>query len=356
MDFSIGDVREIGRIEYDGEYLDSVEEIFERLYAPTREMAREHSEVYKRGREDSYRFSSKNSGRLKELEEQQCEELEKDISVEILLGQADEPVVYDIEQINHHEKRYMANAPSAVKLVSETGDSFVLHEAKDYEDTAEAFHFGEGEDVQRFSADGAGGYIPVQEFFEGMKETYEMLRDREGFSPLLPEVGLVEETAGYDGKTEHQMYFMRDFDDMVIEQSSFPDIDNMAAFAASLDLLGIERADADPEELLYSSDGFVYESDLEKMLLVEDMPVGENPARPGMKRMQNIFSRVHSGIDGSSLMIDGRRPTSDDILAAIESEYPEMDQDAIDIRRRFRDGISDWDSSHMPEPFVDLRN
>lgn len=356
MTFSVGDVRDIGRVEYGGESLESVEEVFERLYAPTRVMARDYAEVHRPGREDAYRFGSPNSGRLEELEEEQETELEKDISVELLLKGDETPVTYEVQQINNHEKRYMANAPSAVRLVSETGDSFVLHEAKEYEDAAEAFHFGEGEDIQRFGAGADEGYISIQEFFQGMKGVYGALDSQEGFSPLLPEIGVVEETGGYDDRTEHQMYFMRDFDELVIARENFPKIPELAELAASLDLLGISRADADPDELLHSGEGFIYESDLEKMQLVAGTPVGDDPTRPGMKRMNYIFRRVHSAKDGSSLEIDGSRARSEDIIEAIESEYPEINQNALDIRRRFRKGLEDWNPEDLSEPFVDLRN
>lgn len=356
MVFSVGDVREVGRVEYGCKSLESVEEVFERLYAPTRVMARDHAEVHRPGKEDAYRFGSPNSGRLEDLEEEQETELEKDISVELLLEGDEEPVTYEVNQINDHEKRYMANAPSAVKLVSETGDSFVLHEAKEYQDAADAFHFGEGEDIQRFGAGAEKGYISIQEFFQGIQGVYGALESQEGFSPLLPEIGVVEETGGYDSRTEHQMYFMRDFDELMRARKNFPNIPELAELAASLDLLGISRADADPDELLHSDEGFIYESDLEKMQLVAGTPVGDDPTRPGMERMRDIFRRVHSAKDGSSLEIDGSRATSQDIINAIDSEYPEIDQNAMEIRRRFRKGIQDWDPEDLPEPFVDLRN
>lgn len=355
MEFSVGDIQEFSSIVYDDEPLDSVEQIFERLYAPTRQMARKYPEIHKRGMEDSYRKGFFGGGELQELEDKQEKELEKDVEILLKIADIEEPITYSVHQINDNEKRYASNAPCSVLLEDENGDRFVLHEAKEYLDPGEAFHFG-GKNVDRFQeTDNGSGYVSIHEFFEGLKSIYGVLEAADGLSPLAPSMGIVEDKEGYDPKTGRQTYYLRNFDQQATHRTDFPEVDNLAELAATLDLLGIRRADTNPDEILYSDEGFLYEADLEKLMMVEETS-GDETMQPGLSRIHSIFDKVHLHPEGGRLKLDGTPYYTDEIKAAIESEYPTPDVNPMELRENFRNSITDWIPENLPEPFIDLRN
>lgn len=349
MDLSPGDIEAISEINYDGEQVQEIQEIFRRLYSPTREIAREYPQIHEVNQEDLYRTGNLGAGRIDDLEELQQEELEKNITVEVSLEGPGSDVVYEVTQINENNKRYTANAPCSVLLESDRADDFVLHEAKSYRESQDAYHHDAGK-VEDFLQTGTHGHISIQEFFEGIKGVYSTLESTQGLTPLVPEVGIVQDLGedGYDELAEQQTYYVRSFDEQLATTENLPAVEELAELAVTRDVLGVARDDAEYQEILRSREGFAYEADLEKLSLVSQLPTEQDSRNPGLLFVKSIFDRK------CDFEMDGCRPWPSEVKDAIEDEYKPEDFDVEEIRAEFRESISEWNPDDLTGPFIDL--